>query len=135
MKAGLADGGIRVNGNPVPAEALVCAAPEAVGTALEHALAGTVNSGPRTRLAETLGLVQFVSEDFAELSEHVFFHRLSFGLESRLQLLTNGAVRYKILQRTSVVSTHSIAILDSNLLLFPPSLHIAHGTGSQANAG
>ena len=33
------------------------AAPEAVGTALEHALAGAVAAGPRARLAETLGLV------------------------------------------------------------------------------
>ncbi|EYT52787.1 glycosyltransferase [Kocuria sp. UCD-OTCP] len=33
------------------------AAPDTVGTALEHALAGTVNSGPRARLTETLGLV------------------------------------------------------------------------------
>ncbi len=33
------------------------AAPEEVGTALEHALAGAVAPGPRARLAETLGLV------------------------------------------------------------------------------
>lgn len=33
------------------------AAPEKVGAALEHALAGAVAPGPRTRIAETLGLV------------------------------------------------------------------------------